>query len=232
VDYEGRSRDRGRGGLRGERTPPRSVLFDVDGTLLDVMPNLRRVWAEWAARHALDPEFVWQTALVTCPTETFGIVAPSLDVASCLAALHEIEDEDARCSDYGAFDGASELLNTLHPSAWALVTGNYAHRVRIRFSRLGLPLPQVIVDAEAVARGKPHPEGYLKAARALGRHPEECLVLEDGHSGITAARAAGMEVWAVNINPRLTERVTADRVFPNLSLATTDVLDWLSVAKR
>lgn len=33
-----------------------AVLFDVDGTLLDVTGNLRRVWAEWAARHNLDPE--------------------------------------------------------------------------------------------------------------------------------------------------------------------------------
>lgn len=209
----------------------RAVLFDVDGTLLDVMPNLRRVWAEWAARHALYPELVWQTALVTRPTETFGIVAPSLEAASCLAVLHEIEDEDARSGNYAAFDGTSELLSALRPSAWALVTGNYAHRVRIRFSCLGLPLPQVIVDAEAVTLGKPHPEGYLKASRALGRHPEECLVVEDGHSGIVAARAAGMEVWAVNVNADLAKRAKADRVFPSLSVAAADILNWLSAGR-
>ena len=134
----------------------RAVLFDVDGTLLDVLPNLRRVWTEWALQHDLDPELVWRTALVTRPSETFAAVAPSLDPVSCLATLHELEDEDARSGNYMAFDGASQLLATLEPSDWAIVTGNYAHRVRIRFERLGLQLPRVVVDAESVTRGASH----------------------------------------------------------------------------
>lgn len=61
-------------------------------------------------------------------------------------------------------------MSTLQPDSWAIVTGNYAHRVRIRFERLRLPLPHVIVDADTVTRGKPHPEGYL-----LGVCPELCV---------------------------------------------------------
>src|SRR6185312_5840817 len=112
---------------------PRAVLLDVDGTLLDTQPNLRRVWKYWALKHDLNTELVWRTALVNRPLETFAAVAPELDSARCLEALHEIEDEDARNGDYAAYDGASELLNALGPDSWAIVTGNYAHRVRIRF---------------------------------------------------------------------------------------------------
>lgn len=205
----------------------RALLFDVDGTLVDVLPNLRRVWSDWALRHDLEPELVWQTALVTHPLVTFARIAPTLDPSVCLAALHEIEDEDARSGSYAAFEGASELLESLDPGDWAIVTGNYEHRVRVRFERVGLPLPLVIVDAGSVAQGKPHPEGYTTAAKALGRRPDRCLVLEDGEAGIVAARRAGAEVWAVNVEPERAGVELAHRVYPSLRLAVDDVIDWL-----
>jgi len=205
----------------------RAVLCDVDGTLLDTLPSLRQVWGAWAARHGLDAELVWQAALVSRPAETFARVAPALDPDACLDLLHEIEDEDARAGDLSAHEGASELLGALSPDDWAIVTGNYAHRVRIRFQRLALPLPRVIVDAAAVTQGKPHPESYLLAAEALGRSPEECLALEDGESGIAAARDAGMTVWAVNVAPDSPGARSAHRAYPALKLAAEDVIRWL-----
>jgi len=45
-----------------------------------------------------------------------------------------------------------------------------------------------------VTNGKPHPEIFLTAAKKLGVAPEDCLVFEDTRSGVTAARAAGMQV--------------------------------------
>ncbi len=206
----------------------RAVLLDVDGTLLDTLPNLRRVWSSWALRHDLDVEYVWQTALVNHPLETFATVAPAFDPARCLDVLHQIEDDDARDGDYVAYDGASELLSELRSDSWAIVTGNYAHRVRIRFERLGLPLPQVIVDADTVTHGKPHPEGYMLAAKTLGCPPERCLALEDGESGIVAARRAGLTVWAVNANSDSPGADSAHRVYPTLKLASGDVIRWLA----
>ncbi|MFF9623627.1 HAD family hydrolase [Streptomyces griseosporeus] len=176
----------------------RYVLFDVDGTLIDAVDNQRRVWATWARRYGLDADEVYRVALRTRPTETFAQVAPDRDPHACLAALHELEDDDVRSGVYTAFDGASELLGGLPPGSWALVTSNYEHRVRGRFRRTGLPVPELIVDAAAVEEGKPSPVPYLRAAARLGAHPEDCLVVEDAPSGVRAGLRAGMTVWGVN----------------------------------
>ena len=53
------------------------------------------------------------------------------------------------------------------------------------------------VSSEEVARGKPAPDVYLEAARRLGVAPERCAAVEDSHSGIRSAAAAGMRVIAI-----------------------------------
>jgi beta-phosphoglucomutase-like phosphatase (HAD superfamily) len=56
---------------------------------------------------------------------------------------------------------------------------------------------QATVSSEEVARGKPAPDVYLEAARRLGVAPERCAAVEDSHSGIRSAKAAGMRVIAI-----------------------------------
>ncbi|WP_053747608.1 HAD-IA family hydrolase [Streptomyces sp. MMG1533] len=201
--------------------PRRYVLFDVDGTLIDAVDNQRRVWGTWAGRYGLDADAVHRVALRTRPMETFAAVAPDQDPGECLTALHELEDEDVRSGVYTAFDGASELLGALPPGAWALVTSNYEHRVRGRFARTGLPVPDLVVDAAAVAEGKPSPVPYLLAAERLGARPEDCLVVEDAPSGVEAGLRAGMTVWGVNAP---TAVAGVHRHFGSLRAAVPDIL--------
>ncbi|WP_405667187.1 HAD-IA family hydrolase [Streptomyces sp. NBC_01166] len=203
----------------------RYVLFDVDGTLIDAVDNQRLVWRTWAKRYGLDPDEVYRVALRTRPVETFAQVAPDQDPRECLAALHELEDEDVRFGTYTAFGGASELLNALQPEAWALVTSNYEHRVRGRFARTGLPVPNVVVDAAAVAEGKPSPVPYRQAAARLGARPEDCLVIEDAPSGVQSGLRAGMTVWGVN-TPEAVGGV--HRHFVSLREAVGDILAFAS----
>ncbi|MFG2298631.1 HAD-IA family hydrolase [Streptomyces sp. NPDC048603] len=201
----------------------RYVLFDVDGTLIDAVDNQRLVWRTWAERYGLDADEVYRVALRTRPMETFAQVAPDQDPRKCLAALHELEDEDVRSGVYTAFPGASELLSTLQPGTWALVTSNYEHRVRGRFARTGLPVPEVLVDAAAVEEGKPSPVPYLQAAARLGARPEECLVIEDAPSGVRSGLRAGMTVWGVNA-PAAVDGV--HRHYGTLHEAVRDILDF------
>ena len=59
------------------------------------------------------------------------------------------------------------------------------------------PLFRATVSSEEVARGKPAPDVYLEAAKRLGVPPERCCAVEDSHSGIRSAKAAGMRVVAI-----------------------------------
>jgi mannitol-1-/sugar-/sorbitol-6-phosphatase len=61
----------------------------------------------------------------------------------------------------------------------------------------GLPLPEVLISGDDVTKGKPDPEGFLKAASHLGVRPERCIVVEDSPTGILAGRRAGMNIVAI-----------------------------------
>ena len=56
---------------------------------------------------------------------------------------------------------------------------------------------EAIVSADAVTRGKPHPESYLRALELLGASAGEAVAFEDTESGIVSATGAGMRCIAV-----------------------------------
>jgi HAD superfamily hydrolase (TIGR01509 family) len=83
------------------------------------------------------------------------------------------------------------------------------------------------VSSEEVPRGKPAPDVYLEAARRLGVEAERCAAIEDSHSGIRSAKAAGMEVVAIP-NPRYppdeAALAEADVVLPSIDRLTPTML--------
>lgn len=72
-----------------------------------------------------------------------------------------------------------------------------------------MPLPAVLVGAEAVINGKPDPEPYLLGAVRLGVSPARCLVFEDAPAGIESALRAGCAVVQVGGDAPLNPAVVA-----------------------
>ena len=77
-----------------------------------------------------------------------------------------------------------------------------------------------IVSAGDVTRGKPDPEVFLLAGGKLGYPPARCIVFEDAHVGIEAARAARMKVIAVSTTHPADSLSDADLVVPSLDELT------------
>jgi sugar-phosphatase len=174
----------------------KAVLFDMDGVLVDSLENIERRLRAWATRHGLDPQHVIDVSPGRTNAELVAEVAPHLDAhaEARLLVEREIVDTDG----ITACAGAAELIGTLPAQSWAVVTSGHRPVALSRLRIAGLPLPRVLVTADDVRAGKPDPEGYLAAARLLGTHPADCLVIEDAAAGLHAAKAAGMRAMAIS----------------------------------
>lgn len=91
-------------------------------------------------------------------------------------------------------DGLLDLIHFCKTKRIKLGIGSSSRNARILLNQLGIDQYfDVIVDGQDLSNFKPHPEVFLKAARHLGVDPSKCLVVEDGISGIQAAREAMMD---------------------------------------
>lgn len=104
---------------------------------------------------------------------------------------------ELRLEEVTAVAGVEAFLAALPPVPKAVASSSPTRWLRGSLERFGLAHyfgDRLFSGAEHVERGKPHPDIYLHAARALGVRPGEVLVLEDTPTGVKSARAAGMTV--------------------------------------
>jgi mannitol-1-/sugar-/sorbitol-6-phosphatase len=195
----------------------RAILFDLDGVLVDSTVIIERHWRIWATQHGLESEHILANSHGRRTMDTLRAVAShlhlNLEQEATLLEKSEIEDIDGLI----AVSGAAELLQVLPEHSWAVVTSGSRMLATTRLQAVGLPVPQTFVTAEQVLLGKPHPEGYLKAAASLGLKPRDCLVIEDAPAGIQAAHAAGSRVIGVTTTFSAIDLDEADFVVPTLS---------------
>ncbi|MGA2301070.1 MAG: HAD-IA family hydrolase [Candidatus Acidiferrum sp.] len=189
-----------------------AVLFDLDGTLVDSTKVVERLWAEWAARHSLNVEDILAISHGRRAEETMRLMAPHLKNLKEEAAAR-LREEEQQSEGLVAVAGAKTLLSNIPHTRWAIVTSCTRKLAEVRLGSVGLPVPAVVVSEESVPLGKPHPDGYLEAARILGWTPRNCLVVEDSPVGVEAGRAAGMRVLGVSTT------FPADRLSADLSVA-------------
>jgi len=167
-----------------------AVLFDSDGVLVDSTAAGERAWAEWARRRHLSPVAVLDGLHGRRSRETVALHVPADEVDVATAEIDGIELASA--GETRRLPGAAELLASIPDARHAIVTSAGRALGAARLRAAGVPMPGVIVTAESVERGKPAPDPYLAASRALDVPVSRCVVVEDSANGIAAARAAGV----------------------------------------
>lgn len=110
------------------------------------------------------------------------------------------------------YPGVHDLLASLPPYRWTVVTSAAETLMRSRLAAVGIVVPRHTVGGDTVKRGKPDPEGYLRGAALLSRQPHECLVIEDAPTGILA----GCQVLAVASSHDIEDLRQADWIVASL----------------
>jgi mannitol-1-/sugar-/sorbitol-6-phosphatase len=190
-----------------------AVIFDLDGTLIDSTPAVNRAWTTWASEHGLTATEVGRHHGVPSASVVRAVL-PEDRYEAAVQRITELELADVH--DVVVLPGAAEALAALARAKNAIATSCTVPLAKARIAAAQLETPTVIVTADDVVNGKPHPEPFLEAARMLDVDPQRCLVVEDAPKGLEAAQAAGCFTLAVvTTTPR--EALDADAIVADLS---------------
>jgi len=183
------------------------MLFDLDGVLIDSTPAVARVWTQWAIEHGFEPEKTVREAHGRPSIESIRELLPDADY---LAENREVERREIEDTEgVVPLPGALELLTSLPPHRWAIVTSCTRPLAEVRIRAAGLPVPPTMITSSEITNGKPHPEPYIKGARTLGFAPADCIVVEDVPAGIRSGKAAGARVIALRTTLPDTDLIAA-----------------------
>lgn len=176
-------------------TTAQGLLFDFDGVLVSSLGSVQRCWRQWAKIYEIPDAENYNIPHGVPARQIIADLRPDVDQAEALRVIEDLEVEDT--ADLRVLDGVADLLKSLPPERWSIVTSCTRRLLEARLRAAGLPEPPNVVTADSVTKGKPDPEPYRRGAELLGFLPEDCIVVEDAPSGVAAGIGAGCRVLAV-----------------------------------
>jgi HAD superfamily hydrolase (TIGR01509 family) len=213
------------------------LIFDCDGVLVDsevlALATLRELMAELGRPLSMDEAL-----------DAFagGSLADTLATAARLLGRPIPDDTGRRYGErlFERFrrelkpvDGVREAILAL-PWRRCVASSSTPERLRLSLAVTGLaPLfGDDVFSAVQVERGKPAPDLYLFAARALGEAPARCIVIEDTARGVVAGRAAGMTVIGFAGAAHATPRLADDLARADAQVVIRDMRELPAVVQR
>ncbi len=180
------------------------ILFDMDGVLVDSNPVHKRVIKQFCAGHgtSISDDFFLENISGRKNSEWIPMAFPDKSADEIERMADEKEELFREVFDpaAAATPGLIRFLEALRGDAIPMVLATSAPGENAVFvlDRLGIAdFFDAVLHSDHVTEGKPHPEIYIKAARALDLSPGSCVVFEDSIAGVAAGLGAGARVVGV-----------------------------------
>lgn len=180
---------------------PEAILFDLDGTLADTVPDLGGAVNLLRAEHGLPPlplEYLRPHA----SAGSRGLLQAGLNLRPGDAAYTVMQQrflmlyENNLCRGTRLFQGVPELLDTMEAQGmlWGVVTNKLARFTLPLVEALGLThRAKCIISGDSTPRPKPFPDSLQLASAALDVDPTQCIYVGDDERDVIAGRSAGMK---------------------------------------
>ena len=212
----------------------RAVIFDFDGVITDSEILHLRAFNRVLAQHDIEitTKDYYKEYLGLTDVDCFKLLihqglleAEQQQIENLVKQKNLIFEEMAK-TEGQIIEGVRDFLQMLKENNVPMAICSGAVRAEIELileqARLS-PFFAVIVSAEQIKKGKPHPEGFLWTLQELNSNvtdpilPNQCIVIEDSHWGLKAARAAQMHTIAVTNSYDADQLAMAERIVARLN---------------
>lgn len=178
----------------------KTVIFDMDGLLVDSEVRALRAWREVGKRYGITDIDELFPKMIGMNTHTRGLLfaeryGSNFPFSECNEEVRSLAHGYEAESPIPLKKGVRELLSYLRKNGYrmAIASSGLMATIERRMKYHGIfEYFDVIVSGDMVTKSKPDPEIFLLCAERLGVPPAEITVLEDSQNGIKAAHAAGM----------------------------------------
>ena len=200
-----------------------ALVFDMDGVIVDSTGVHTEAWRRYLEGHGIAASDIGSRMLGKHNADIVRDLFGTADLTMETVAGHGREKEKLYRDMIGPdlpgllVRGVLEFMQRHSDLPLAVASNAEPENVAFVLERAGIrELFSVVVDGHEVKRPKPDPEIYLTAAAKLGVLAQDCVVFEDSHTGIAAAKGAGMRVVGVT---------TTVPEFPDVDLTIRDFED-------
>ncbi len=212
----------------------RAVIWDMDGIIADTSQYHHQGWQIVFRKRGTDytkEDFRRNTGKRsdTIIRAVFGEKIPQDEITAIIQekdeTFRQLMGEKVRL-----FPGVLKLIIALKEDGFKIAIGSSAPMENIQLITRSLKIANhfdAIISGWEVTKGKPHPQTFLLAAEKLGVATDDCIVIEDAISGVTASKRAGIRCIAVTNTTSREELREADLIIDTLEEITVADLNRL-----